>query len=235
MKLEIELDLEKTLAAALAPEKLAPILDKHIADALNTAISDATGYRSEFRKALTAQLTEALPHGLRLEEVAKFQLVLNAALQTFVQDANNATVASAMAKVAKSAFPNIPAEVNLSDLMNMARRGFHKDDHESFYAYAEKTDYGSLHLFLDSDPEPGSRSYGSARDRRYSAKTRLSFMEDGRVYAMKFDGENLTPASRPDVHGEFEATLLAMYVGRTTLVFDMDADDVHYAAQPQEP
>lgn len=75
MDLKITLDMEVAVAAALQPEKLQPILDKHIADAITTAIRDATGYRSAFSEALKEQLTAAMPHGIRLDDVAKFQHV----------------------------------------------------------------------------------------------------------------------------------------------------------------
>lgn len=71
MELKVNIDLEAVVAQAVAPEKLQPILDKHITDAIASAIKDATGYRSKFREAVEAQLTEAMPHGLKIDDVAK--------------------------------------------------------------------------------------------------------------------------------------------------------------------
>ena len=72
MKLAIDIDFEGALTNALSQEKLAPMLDK--------AISEATGYRSEFRKQLTEQIKGALPHGLGLDDMMKFQHALNAVI-----------------------------------------------------------------------------------------------------------------------------------------------------------
>jgi hypothetical protein len=45
------------------------------------------------------------------------------------------------------------------------------------------------------------------------------------------DGNQITPASRPNVVGYFDDLMLAMYVGRTGIIADLDADQVKdYAA-----
>lgn len=73
MEIKIDLDLPAIIANAVSAERIQPIVDKAIADAIKSAITDATGYRSAFSEALKAQLAEVLPHGLGLDDVAKFQ------------------------------------------------------------------------------------------------------------------------------------------------------------------
>ena len=84
MELKVTIDLEAAVAQALAPEKLQPILDKQIIGAITSAIDDATGYRSTFRTALKEQLAGAMPHGIEIADVAKFQHVLNEVLRNAV-------------------------------------------------------------------------------------------------------------------------------------------------------
>lgn len=234
MELRINLDLEAAVAAALTPEKLGPILDKHLADAIRDAISDATNYNSMFRNALKEQLREALPHGLGLDDVAKFQQVLNSSLADLVGGMNAETINTALRKVAAEALPDMPAVMKLSELLEEARAGFHKNQHEGFYALLESTSYGTHHLFLHGDPTPGSSSgYGSSSSReagKYHSRYQLAIMKEGEVYALRLDGNQVTPASRPDVITRFAAILMSMYVGRTRLEIDIDADDVEAAA-----
>ena len=59
MNFNFEIDIEGIVAAAVAPERIQPLLDKAITDAMKQSLDEATGYRSEFRKLLTQQLTEA--------------------------------------------------------------------------------------------------------------------------------------------------------------------------------
>ncbi|WPG35349.1 hypothetical protein [Variovorax sp. EBFNA2] len=237
MEIRINLDLEAAVAAALTPEKLGPILDKHLAEAIKDAISEVTGYNSEFRKALKNQLGAVLPHGLAVDDVAKFQQVLNQSLASLVGGMNAESINTALRKVAGEALPDVPAVVKLSELMQHARVGFRKDQHEPFYALLETSDYGTHYLYLHGDPAPGSSSgYGSSRSRedgKYQAQYRLSILKEGEVYALKLDGRQITPASRPDVISRFDAILMSMYVGRTRLEIDIDADDVEAAAAEQ--
>ena len=227
MKFNFEIDIEGIVAAAVAPERIQPLLDKAITDAMKQSLDEATGYRSEFRKLLTEQLTEALPHGLRVHDVAKFQHMLNLAVSNAVEGANAEALKSAFGKVAQSILPEVPARIKLSELLEQARHGFHKDDHERFYARFEPSTYssGGGHLYLDSD--------ASTRD-TYRASMRLAFNGDGVIYALKLDGRDITPKATPAAVGDFDGLLLAMYCGRTTLDIDMDEYEVESACEAKE-
>jgi hypothetical protein len=237
MEIKIELDLPGIIAQSCAAERLQPLIDKAIADALRSAIEEATGYRSDFRKTLTTQLVEAMPHGLGVSDVAKFQHVLNAAVTKHVHGANAATVETAFDKLMQDVLPEVPEVVKLSELVKLARAGFHKEQHEAFYAYWEPCNYGDGGwLYLDSDERP-KQGYGSTsrsrEDMKYSAEHRLAVNKEGDVYALRLDGKDLMPQSRPNVIGSFDATLMAMYVGRTRIEIDCDDDDVYSESQEQ--
>ena len=238
MNISIELDLPSIIAQAVSAERIQPIVDRAIADAIKDAISDATGYRSAFREAMKTQLAEAMPHGLALDDVAKFQHILNGAMNKLTQECNANGVQLALETAIKEVMPDVPAVIKMSELIEKARDGFHKERHEAFYAYYEPSEYSNGgHLYLDEDETPGSStSYGSHRDRedrKYSAKFQLAFNKEGDVYALRLDGKQITPASRPDIIGRLESILMAMYVGRTRIEVDIDDDDVSSAASEQ--
>lgn len=235
MQITVNFDLEASIAATLSPEKLQPILDKHITAAVTSAIDDATGYRSEFRKALTAQVSEALPHGLSVAYVSKFQHILNASLNVFVQSSNSEAINAALNKAIANVIPDVPAVVKMSELLKMARESFHIEDNGAFYAYYEPSEYGGGgHLYLDEDAHPGSApSYKDRDDVKYSANFRIAFNKEGDVYALKFYKKDVTPASRPTVITALESVLMSMYVGRTRIEADIDDSDVESAAQEQ--
>ncbi|NYT68766.1 hypothetical protein [Pusillimonas noertemannii] len=233
MEIKINLDLSAAVSNALAPENLAPILNKHVTEAITNAIRTATGYRSEFSEALEAQFKEHMPHGLGLDDVVKFQHVLNEALKGAVHGANFETVNAALAEAAKSALPEVPAMVSMSELLKMARESLTYEEGEAFYALYEESDHGYRHLYLDRNPKVGSASFGiyTRESNKYSADIALSFNKEGEVYSLKFRDGHVTPSSRPTVISRFDSILMAMYVGRTRLTVDMDADEVEYAAQ----
>lgn len=238
MEIKLELDLPDIIAKAVSAERIQPIVEKAISDVVKSAIDEATGYRSDFRKRVTEQLTAALPHGLALDDVAKFQHVLNDAMRKLVHDANNAVVVTAIEQAVKSVMPDVPAAIKMSELIDMARESFHKENSEAFYAYYEPSSYGGGgHLYLDENERPGSHSsYDAHLDRKgrmYRAKYQLAFNEEGAVYALRLDGKDVLPASRPDVIGRFDAVLMSMYVGRTRIEVDMDDADVESAAGEQ--
>lgn len=224
MEIKIELDIPSIIAKAVSAERIQPIIDKAVSEAVSSAIRDATSYSSDFRKELEKQLKEAMPHGLGIDDVAKFQHMANAAVTSVVHGANSETIQAALKSAIKSVIPDVPARIKLSDLMKEARSGFHKEEHEAFYAHMEISDYGGGWLYLDSDE--GIRE-------KYRASMRLAFNKEGEVYALKLDGRDITPKSVPDAVGSFDGLLLSMYVGRTSIEIDMDAYDVESAATEQ--
>ena len=174
MELTINLDLPSIISAAVSTERLQPLVDRAIMEALKSAIDDATGYSSQFRKAVKEQLAQAMPHGLGIDDVVKFQHMFNSALAASVHTANNETIQLAMRKAMASVIPEVPTSITLSELMDEVRKGFHKDDFDEFFAELELSQYGGGWLYLDSD---------SSCTRTYSASTRLAFTKDGEVYA----------------------------------------------------
>ena len=224
MQINIELDLPAIISAAVCAERVQPLIDKAIAESIKDAIGEATGYRSKFREELKKQLAEAMPHGLGIDDCAKFQHMLNAAVTDAVHGENAAVVQVALRTAAKAVMPNVPERIKLSDLVKEARRGLHKDEHEAFYAFLEMSDYGGGHLYLDSDE--------TCRE-KYRADMRIAFTKEGEVYALKLDGIDITPKSAPSAVGSFDGLLLSMYVGRTSLEIDCDESDVESAASEQ--
>jgi hypothetical protein len=232
--MQINIDIEPIVASSLTAEKLVPVLDKHISEAIKSAISDATGYSSQFQKALKVQLAEALPHGLGGDDLVKFQHYLNHALKKVLDGANNDTIQAALDAAVRQAMPDVKPVIKLSEFIDIARYGFYKEKHDAFYAYWEPCEHGGGGwLYLDEDENPGSRRYSIADDKKYSAKHRLAVSKDGSVYALRLDAKDITPSSRPDIIGTLDTVLMAMYVGRTRLELDIDADDVAAAAEAQ--
>lgn len=224
--MKIEIDLSAAIAAALAPEKLQPVLEKALNGAVADAINSATGYNSAFRKTLCDQLTEALPHGLDADETVKFQHVLNAAMNSALRDFNGATVQTAINRVLSDAMPDVPARLKLSELLELAREGFLKEQHEAFFAALESQSHGYYTLALDSDED-------HSRSGMHRAAVFMQINGEGEVFALRQRGEDMTPSSKPTVIGQFDAALVALYVGRTRLDMDIDADEVKSLAQAQ--
>lgn len=225
MELTINLDLQTLISQSVSVKRIQPLLDKAIEDAMKDAIRDATGYSSPFRKAIAQQLLDAMPHGLGIDDVAKFQNVLNDELTRAVHGENAKTIQVALAQAAQQAIPNTPASIKLSELIKEARGSFLKEEHEAFYAHWEDSQYGGGGwLSLDGDEDCRSE---------HCAAIRLAVTKEGEVYSLRMYGKNITPQSRPDVISRFESLLMAMYVGRTRLEIDCDEYAVESAAASQ--
>lgn len=224
MNINITLDIESAIQSAVSAEKLTPIINKAINEAIVTAINNATNYGSDFRKAVEAQLKEALPHGLNIGEVAKFQQVLNLALTNSVHLANQNAVTIALQKAAEVSVIDVPAKITMSQVLNAYRDSLNLEGRKEFYAHYEIS-YGFAHLYLSDE------RHLQRRLSQYEALVRIGFDKDGSVYSLALDGKQITPASRPNVVGYFDDLMLAMYVGRTGIIADLDADQVKdYAA-----
>jgi hypothetical protein len=223
MEISIKIDMESIIRQAVSTERIQPLVDKAIMEAMKSAIEDATNWKSDFRKSLEKQLVEYMPRGLSIESCAKFQLMLNTAITNVVQGENAAAIQTALRGVTDSIIGVSPASAKLSEIVKLAREAFHTEEHESFYAKLESREYGGI-LYLDSS---------SSLRNQYSASTRISFNKSGVVYALKMDGRDVTPKSAPAAIGSFDGLLLSMYVGRTTIEIDCDEDDVESAAGSQ--
>lgn len=230
MEIKLDLDLHGMVSQAVSAERLQPLLNDAISKAVKSAIEDATGYSSEFRKLLTEQMKAALPHGLGLDDVVKFQHVLNTAMAQVLNVQNNETVALAMRKACEDVLPEVPAVVKLSDLMKKARDGLHVYDGKPFFAKLTTSDYGTRYLALDGEEHPGGK-YTSYPE--HSARYRLAIDKDGEVYSLRLKGELIKPSSLPDIVGSFDATLMAFYVGRSRLEIDMTDYQVESAAEEE--
>lgn len=235
MDITLNLDLQAILTEAVNPEKLQPLVNKALSEAVQSAINDATGYSSDFRKTLKEQLHAAMPHGLGVDDLAKFQHVMNSQLALIIQEANGNTIATAMRKAAESVMPDLPATIKLSELIDRAREHFHKEQYEEFFARLEVSDYGTHTLYLDSEESPGKTGYGYGDSEKCrAARYRLSMTEAGEAYSLKLDGTLIKPTAMPNIISRFDALLMGFYVGRTTVEFDIDADDVEYAAKSKD-
>lgn len=225
MNITINLDLEAAIQKAVSMERLAPLIDKSLTEAIASAIGSATGYSSEFRKAVEKQLAQALPHGLEIGEIAKFQQVVNQVITDSVQRTNEKTIATALAKVAQLSLTEVPTKVKMSEILKFYRDSLHIEDDEGFFALYEPGEFSLGYLYL-SDENHQRKQFS-----KYSAKVRIGFdKNDGSVFSLALDGKHITPASTPNICGRFEDVALAMYVGRTSLVVDLDADGVEEAA-----
>lgn len=234
MEIKINLDLSAAVSSALSPENLAPILNKCVTDAITRAIRSVTDYDSGFSKALNEQLKESMPHGLGLDDVVKFQHVLNGALRSAVHGANFETVNAALIEAVKEALPEVPAIVTMTELLEMARDSLATEENDAFYALYEESSFGGGgSLYIDRNPKVGGDSYGAYRreSNKYKAGINLAFTKEGEVYALKLRDAQVTPSSRPTVITKLDSILMGMYVGRTKLKVDMDADEVECAAQ----
>ena len=224
MEIKINLDLEGIIANSVTAERIQPLVDKAISDSIKCAIDDATGYRSEFREKLKKQLSEIMPHGLSIDDRAKFQHIANTAITEMVHAENSTTIQTALRSAFKEIMPDIPERIKLSELMQSARNGLHKDPHEAFYAEMEYSNYGGIYLYLDRDDRCSHK---------YRASIALAFNEDGEAFSLKLDNKQITPKSVPNIITDFEGILLSLYVGRTTLELDIDASEVSCMAQEQ--
>jgi hypothetical protein len=222
MEIKIDLDMQSIIAATISAEKIQPLFEKAILDALKSAINDATGYRSKFSEELKRQLSEAMPHGLSIDDVAKFQYMMNAAVTAATHGENAKTINEAMRRATAAVLPEAPTRIKLSQLLEDARGAFHKEDNEAFYAHMELSEYGGGWLYIDES---------DATKEKYRADIRISFNKEGEVYSLKLDGIDITPKSLPNAVGSFDGLLLSMYVGRTSIEIDLDESGVEYAAQ----
>ena len=231
MQLDINIEgiVADSVAAALSPEKLQPIIDKNVSSAVTSAIQEQFNWNSPFKKLLEESLAGAMP--TKIAGLGRYgDLVLktvSAMINDYLEQALRQTITEKLAKVLEP----LPARIKLSELIDQLTRAFEdshlRDEHGSeapTFIIEKGTGYSSTSEYW--------RLYADANEGvdKYSCQVQMAFTGEGECYSLRV-GE--TDMKKSLILGSAycaEALVLNLYTGGTKVDYEqMCVSSIRYA------
>ncbi|MNF70644.1 hypothetical protein D3C76_1143080 [compost metagenome] len=156
MQIDISGLISDAAAKILAPENLAPKVEKALDEALKNAIESAMGYNSDFRSMLKDTVSKAMPGGVDgVERIGKMVTDRVAAL---LQDAQQSAIGQVVDQELSELLQSIPEVMSMTELMTEltkrwapSRLNHDSPEGERPTFIIETTDYGVTRLYADKD------------------------------------------------------------------------------------
>lgn len=231
MQLDINIEgiVAASVAAALSPEKLQPIIDKNMESAVTSAIQEQFNWNSPFKKLLEESLAGAMP--TKISGLGRYgDLVLktvSSMIEDYQEQALRQTITEKIAKVLEP----LPARIKLSELIDKLTKAFEdshlRDKHGSeapTFIVEKGTGYSSTSEYwkLYADANEGVD--------KYSCQVQMAFTEEGECYSLRVGDTDMKKALILGSAYGAEALVLNLYTGGTKVDYEqVYAGDIRYS------
>lgn len=208
--------MDKMITEGVIEKMLTEQLEKTIVGALESAFKTY----SPFGKALSAHIESALQVDFQHLHLERYHDFILKFIQGQLAANLTATAEKHLGERLSELLQPPPAEITLSSVVAQFieyvsvdhRRD---DDSEEIALFVEHTNYGFSHIYMDVKSD----------ERQHGCRYQLD-VKDGHVYSVKIDGD--TPHNQIFLGPlySFERTLFGLYMAKTKLIFDCDADSI---------
>lgn len=231
MQLDINIEgiVADSVAAALSPEKLQPIIDKNVQSAVTSSIQEQFNWNSPFKRLLEESLAGAMP--TKIAGLGRYgDLVLktvSAMINDYQEQALRQTITEKLAKVLEP----LPARIKLSELIDQLTRAFEdshlRDKHGSeapTFIIEKGTGYSSTsgywHLYADANEGVD----------KYSCQVQMAFTGEGECYSLRVGETDMKKSLILGSAYGAEALVLNLYTGGTQVEYEqVYVGDIRYA------
>lgn len=223
--INIETLVADAVAAALAPERMQPIIESKLEEVVKRAIESQFSYRGDFQTMLEQKLSEVMPTDF--EGVARYgdlvSKTVNSMLIEYQHQAVNQTIKEKIEAMVKA----LPARMKLSELIAKLTKSFdsrsqRNGSDQPTVLITKSTGTCDGYWRLDMDPE---NDIG-----QYSCKIQMAFTNEGECYSLKIDDRDPSKSLFLGAAFGAEALVLNIYTGGVKVDFeDINTDDIYYA------
>lgn len=234
--MQITINLENTVAAALEKALSAEVVRTKVEEALDkvvdSAIKDAFSPYGDFAKVVKQSIAGLVPHSVDIEGAANFNHGIKQAITTRLKRVNDERISQAISPMLDELLEPMPAEITLSELIKQAMvhwsDDYHRHGADRPYIHVEETTgivAGYHHIHLDPDGNK-QHEYGFSR---YNAAIQIDVNDNGEVYGLKVSGDEAHKRIFAGPFFGFERMLFNLYTCKTRLVVDaIDFSEVSY-------
>lgn len=191
MQIQIDVQgmLQESLAKALSPDVLKPVLEKALNDTLERAIKDAFGYNSDFRKLMETSVAEAMPK--EIDGLVVMGELITDRIKQVVGAQQEAALAQIIDAQLSELMAPAPAQMKLSDLCRemtkrWGGRDFDRPEGSKPTIIKETSSYGGVSLYLDKDD--GKEKYETEFELHLSSDSKA-------ILSIRVRGEERKPPS----------------------------------------
>lgn len=154
MQIDISTLIAEAAEKILAPENLAPKLEKALDDAVGKALEEAMGYRSTFREMLNKTMAEAMPSGV--DGMTKIGELVASRVASLIATTQDNALSQLIDKQLADLIEPVPAEMKLSELMSELTRRWDNRDYDRPDGSAptfivESSSHGTTTVYADKN------------------------------------------------------------------------------------
>lgn len=230
--MELNINIEEVVAnavtAALAPEKLEPIIQANIDKAIKSAIEGQFHWDAPFNKLLKEKVAEAMPDDI--ENLGRFGDLVLKTVSAYFNGAQHDFIRKAIEPKLASMLKQVPPRMKLSELVKeltedfvQMRHGIPSGDQPTFIVERSTGACDGYWRFF-ADPDENKSPY--------SCRIQAYFTDKNICYSLKVDSEDLQKKLLIGPTYNADALMLNIYTGQ--IVIDPDRDDfseVYYSGE----
>jgi len=226
MQLDINIEgiVAESVAAALSPEKLRPIIQSNVEDTVKRAIESQFNYRSKFKELLEEKLAGVMPTDI--EDVGRFGDLVVKTVSGMLGDMQNQAVKQAIQERLAEMIKPLPQSITLTELLNQITKGLGESDESRgedrptiIVETTEGVCAGYWHLYVDAEE----------RTSKYACAIQMDFNKEGQCYSLKIN--DYDPSKTLFLGAKFglDALLLNLYTSGVKVQYqEIDVYDFHY-------
>lgn len=225
--INIEQIVAESVAAALHPEKIQPIIEKNVQDAVKGAIEKQFSYSSPFKKALEEKLTGIMPTDFG--DLGRYGDLVMKTVTGMLNDRQDQAVNQTIKEKLEAMLSPFPDRMKLTEVVGKLVLAFANSydregsDRPTIIIESCENDGltpGYWHFFADP----------KRNQDKYSCKVHMSFNPEGECYSLKFgDYDPRKSLLLGKVYGA-EALILGLYTGGVKIEReDIYTDDIYYS------
>lgn len=222
MQIDISSLISEAAEKILAPENLAPKVEKALDEAVSNAINEAMGYRSKFREMLNETMAGAMPGGV--DGVTKIGELVAKRMAELINTTQDNALSQLIDKQLADLVDTPPAEMKLSELFahlteKWDRRDYEKPDGGSPTFIVQSGSHGWTNVYLDKN---------SDQDESDCEFEICLSGNDNEILLFRIRGEDHNGRSRTiSRRWNDELYLTRLFVGKTKFIIDVSEGTQH--------
>ncbi|WP_430444883.1 MAG: hypothetical protein ACQZ2J_27695 [Pseudomonas piscis] len=210
MQLDINIEgiVAESVAAALSPEKLQPIIQSNVEDTVKRAIESQFSYHSTFKKLLEEKLAGVMPTDIK--DIGRFGDLVVKTVSGMLGDMQNQAVKQAIQDRLAEIMKPLPQSMTLTELLHTITKGLGETDESRgedrptiIIETTEGVCAGYWHLYVDAEE----------RTSKYSCAIQMDFDKEGTCYSLKINDYDPSKTLFLGCKYGLEALLLNLYTG----------------------
>ncbi|HEN8726638.1 TPA: hypothetical protein U8214_000486 [Pseudomonas putida] len=227
MQLDINIEgiVAESVAAALSPGKLQPIIEKNVESTVKRAIEEQFSYSSPFKKLLEEKLAAVMPTDV--QDIGRYGDLVLKTVSSYLENMQNQAVKQTIEEKLTAMLKPLPARMTLTELVKQITKAFEdRSDvagEEGPSIIIEKSEGvcdGYWQLYADAEQNKD----------KWSCSVKMMFRSDGECFDLTVNEYDPKKSLYLGATYGIEALLLNIYTGGVKIDFEeIDTYDVRYS------